>query len=455
MATIAAAGQLTNTVQTAFDLKKPQLSNILFLKYGEQGLPFFNTVMTLGEVKPVAGETFGHYELGWIHRSFTVGGAGASATAGGNPQTITVSTADQQTTTNAVYPRKFDVVRYSNGTLGTITDKTGSNPTTLQITPQSLTGGCPAVSAGDTIIIITNIWGEGTDQPTGATNPATKYTFKTQIIKETVDITGSAMTNQYWYDVDTAGKSAMPYNYLQLEAEYRTLLRISQAMLWMEETTNTGISGTSMTGIFPWLSNNAPQLSVTPGTFSKSTFDQIDRTLSKRRVGGEYLIASGVELNIDMGNALANLFAQNPILFQDTAQGSKFSVYNGEDLGKKLGVSFDFRSIRTQSGRVYTFTQIPQNSFEQMGGAPGFNMGYFGAVIPLDNGTDAKTGQKMARLQYRYKDYGGVSRMMKVWETGANAKTPTNQTDNVAYNTLHEGGNELFGAETWFLIKPQ
>jgi hypothetical protein len=73
----------------------------------------------------------------------------------------------------------------------------------------------------------------------------------------------------------------------------------------------------------------------------------------------------------------------------------------------------------------------------------------------LDNGTDAKTGQKMARLQYRYKDYGGVSRMMKVWETGANAKTPTNQTDNVAYNTLHEGGNELFGAETWFLIKPQ
>lgn len=453
---IAAAGQETNLVQTAFDIKKPQLMNVLFLKYGSEGLPFFNTVMTLGEVKGVAGETFGHYEKGWTHRAFK-SASGVSSPGAGNPQTITVSSADVQQGSNQVYPRVRDVVRYANGVLGTIVDKTevSTGVWELEIEPQQSAGVLPAVSGGETIIIITNMFAEGTNQPEGATNPGIKYTFKTQIIKETSDITGSAMTNQFWYDVDTLGKSQIPFNALQLDAEYRTLLRISFAMLWMEDTTNSTIGGTSMTGIFPWLQNNAPQLSVTPGTFTKSTFDTIDRTLSKRRVGGEYLVMSGVELNLDMGNALANVFAQNPIIFADTPQGSKFSVYNGADMGKKHGVSFNFRSIVTQSGRCYTFTQAPQNSFEQLGGAPGYNMGYFGAVIPLDNGTDGKTGQKMSRLSYRYKDYGGVSRMMRVWETGAMAKNPTNQNDSVQYNTLHEGGNELFGPETWFLIKPQ
>lgn len=451
----ASTGQETVGLQSAFNLLNPQLMNVLFQKYGDQYLPFFNLVMTLGEVKPVAGPTFGHYEGSWIHRSFQVQNDVTSPGLG-NPQTVQVSSLSVQQSTNTVYPRQFDLVRYSNGVSGTITAVSNPSPGVwnLTIQPQDSTSfTIPAVTAGATIIIDSNVFGEGTDQPEGRNNPGIQYLFATQIIKEAFNITGSAMTDELWYTTDNKGNSAMPYPKGQMEAEYREVLEISQAMLFAVPTNNANINGTTMTGLFPWAQANANSMTITPGTFTVQNFDQLSRVFDKRRASSEYLWAAGPDQFRDVENGLADVFSQNPNILAQQNFASKFSISDGTDYAQKYGVSWNFKSVQ-KTGRSYFFTTIPQLSGEQMGGAPGYNDSYRALIIPLDKGIDSKTGNKIARLSYRYKEYGGMNRMMRVWEQGGMAKTPTDGFDRVKYNVLHEGGNQPFGPETWGVVIP-
>lgn len=453
----AFSAQETQVQQTAFNVLKPQLMNVLFKKYDDEFLPFFNLVMTLGEVKAVAGPQFGHYEIGWIHRSFRVQSNVASP---GTGNTITMQVSLLDVTQGAVYPQVRDRVKFKDGvTSGTIIAV--ANPSTnvwnLTIAPQQSTMTIPALTAGDTIIIGGSTFGEGTNAPMGRVNPAIQYLFNTQIIKQAGDITGSALSNQTWYDAFNDGKSAMPFPKLQLETEYRMLQNISYEMLFADPTDTAQqavIGSTTMTGIFPWATAGGNSLAIAPGTFSISHFDQLNRVFDKRRASSEYLWAAGPDQYRDVENGLQNVFTESPNLLGQAGMNSKFTIGDGTDYGTKYGVSFNFKCVQ-KTNRTYYFTTIPQLSAEQLGGAPGFLDSYRAVIIPLGKGTDAKTGAKLSRLGYKFKEYGGINRMMKVTEHGIWANQGANdEFDHRKYNALHEGGTELFGVETWGAIKP-
>jgi hypothetical protein len=448
----AFSAQDTTSLQTAFDVLKPQLMNTLFKKYDDEYLPFFLIVNTLGEVKPVAGGTFGHYEIGWIHRAFTVNSHAAGAA--GASVTLTVTNNSSNITQSNMYPQVRDVVRFASGISATVTAVSTADPYTVTVVPVVSTEAIPAVSTGDTIIITGTNFVEGSTAATGRVNPALKYTFNTQIIKQAVDITGSAMTNETWYDKFSDGKSALPYPKLQLECEYRMLQNISYEMLFSVATDSTqqAITGsTTMTGIFPWAEAGGNKIAIAPQTFTVSHFDQLNRVFDKRRASGEYLWAAGSEQYRDVENGLADLFTQNPNILAQTGFESRFKIGDGTDYGTKYGVSFNFKAVQ-KTGRTFYFTTIPQMSGEQLGGAPGFTDANKAVIIPLGKGTDAKSGAKINRLAYRYKEYGGVSRMMKVTQHGIWAPTANDEFDHAKYNALHEGGNELTGVETWGCI---
>lgn len=453
----AISAQDNTTLQTAFDVLQPQLMNTLFKKYDDEYLPFFLIVNTIGEVTGVAGGTFGHYEVGWTAKAFTVNSHAAGAA--GAAVTLTVTNNSSNITQSKMYPQLYDVVRFSNGVSGTITSVSTANPYTVTITPQLSTaaGLIPAVSTGDTIIITGTQFPEGSTAATGRLVPATKYTFNTQIIKQSFDITGSAMTNQTWYDNFNDGKNAMPYPKGQLEAEYRTIKDISYSMLFSQATDTTQqalIGSTSMTGLFPWAEAGSNKISVAPGTFTISHFDQLNRVFDKRRVASEYLYAAGPDQYRDVENGLADLFTQNPNILAQQGFESRFKIGDGTDYGTKYGVSFNFKAVQ-KTNRTFYFTTIPQMAGEQMGGASGFNDSYRSVIIPLSKGTDARTGGKLSRLSYRYKNYGGYSRMMKVTTHGIWADGGANdEFDHKKYNSLHEGGTELFGVESFGCIVP-
>lgn len=454
MANNAFTGQDNQTLQTAFDVLKPQLMNVLFKKYDDEYLPFFLVVNTIGEVTPVAGPTFGHYEIGWIHRAFTVNSHAAGAA--GAAVTLTVTNNSSNITQSKMYPQLYDVVRFSTGVAGTITAVSTANPYTVTVTPQVSTDAIPAVSTGDSIIITGTQFPEGSTAATGRVNPATKYTFNTQIVKESVDITGSAMTNQTWYDQFNDGKNATPYPKLQLECEYRMLQNISYSMLFSNATDSTQeslIGSKSMTGLFPWAQAGGNVLSIAPQTFTVSHFDQLNRVFDKRRASSEYLWAAGPDQYRDVENGLSDLFTQNPNILAQQGFESRFKIGDGTNYGEKFGVSFNFKAVQ-KTGRTFYFTTIPQMAGEQLGGATGFSDSQRAVIIPLGKASDPKTGAKLSRLSYRYKSYDGVSRMMKVTQHGIWAPTPNDEFDHAKYNALHEGGNELFGVETFGCITP-
>lgn len=450
----AVSAQDNTTLQTAFDVLKPQLMNTLFKKYDDEYLPFFLVVNTIGEVTAVAGGTFGHYEIGWTQKAFTVNSHAAGAA--GAAVTLTVTNNSSNITQSKMYPQLYDVVRFPSGVSATITAVSTANPYTVTVTPQVSTAAIPAVSTGDTLIITGTQFPEGSTAATGRIVPATKYTFNTQIIKQSVDITGSAMTNQTWYDNFTDGKNAQPYPKLQLECEYRMLQNISYSMLFSQATDSTQqslIGSTSMTGLFPWAEAGGNKISVAPGTFTVSYFDQLNRVFDKRRVSSEYLWAAGPDQYRDVENGLADLFTQNPNILAQQGFESRFKIGDGTDYGQKFGVSFNFKAVQ-KTGRTFYFTTIPQMAGEQMGGATGFSDSYRAVIIPLSKGTDAKTGTKLSRLSYRFKSYGGYSRMMKVTQHGIWAPTANDEFDHAKYNALHEGGNELFGVESFGCVVP-
>jgi hypothetical protein len=450
----AFSAQDTTALQTAFDVLKPQLMNTLFKKYDDEYLPFFLIVNTIGEVKPVAGGTFGHYEIGWIHRAFTVNSHAAGAA--GAAVTLTVTNNTSNITQSNMYPQVRDVVRFSNGVSATVTSVSTANPYTVTVVPSVSTEAIPAVSTGDSVIITGTNFVEGSTAATGRVNPALKYTFQTQIVKESVDITGSAMTNETWYDKFNDGKSALPYPKLQLECEYRMLQNISYSMLFSvpTDTTQQAITGsTTMTGIFPWVEAGGNKLAIAPGTFTISHFDQLNRVFDKRRASSEYLWAAGPDQFRDVENGLSDVFTQNPNLFAQKGFESRFAIGEGTNYGEKFGVSFNFKAVQ-KTGRTFYFTSIPQMAGEQLGGAAGFQDSYRSVIIPLGKASDPKSGAKLSRIAYKYKEYGGVSRMMKVTQHGIWAPNANDEFDHAKYNALHEGGNELFGVETWGCVVP-
>lgn len=455
-ATEAASAQDNQTLQTAFNVLKPQLMNVLFKKYDDEYLPFFNIVMTLGEVKPVAGPTFGHYEIGWIVHAFKVQSNVASPGTGAN---IVVQVSLSNVTQGYAYPQLRDRVKFSDGvTSGTViaVANPSANVFNLTIAPQQSTMTIPAQTAGQTIIISGSNFTEGSIAATGRINPAIQYIFNTQIIKQAVDITGSAMTNQTWYDSFNDGKNAMPYPKLQLECEYRMLQNISYEMLFADTTdaTQQGVIGSStMTGIFPWATAGGNKLTITPGTFTIQHFDQLNRVFDKRRASSEYLWAAGPDQYRDVENGLGNLFTENPNILAQQGLTRKFTIGDGTDYATKYGVSFNFQAVQ-KTNRTYYFTTIPQMAGEQLGGAPGFTDSYRAVIIPLGKATEPKTGNKLSRIAYRYKEYGGYNRMMKVTQHGIWAPVANDEYDHAKYNALHEGGNELFGVETWGAITP-
>jgi len=100
------------------------------------------------------------------------------------------------------------------------------------------------------------------------------------------------------------------------------------------------------------------------------------------------------------------------------------------------------------------FLIVANSSSSISSSASGFQDSYRSVIIPLGKGTDAKTGTKLSRLSYRYKNYGGYSRMMKVTTHGIWGDMPNDEFDHKKYNALHEGGTELMGVETFGCVVP-
>jgi hypothetical protein len=138
-----------------------------------------------------------------------------------------------------------------------------------------------------------------------------------------------------------------------------------------------------------------------------SDIDQILLQLDKEGAPAEYAMYVNRATSLDIDDMLANGIAT-----QVTAGlAGQFGAFNNDaDMAVKLG----FKSF-TRGG--YTFHKHDWKLLNDptLGG---LNSSHKGAMIPLSQVADAKSGVKAPALQMNYKAAGSYSREMEHWVTG-------------------------------------
>ena len=404
------------SLATLLDPTKPDVQDLYVSTFGDQGITGF---LELTGAKKNAGtsDEAEWYEEGRLHK--TIAYTGSTAATGSANATLTVT---------GIPCRANDVLLLGTGER-VVVIKTATNA--LDVV--RLDGEALAASLTGTAAIIGNTYAQGTDQPsefftTGLTRMRNPYI----ITKEMYEVNGSQATNIGWLNVNG---QYMWYLKNEMDARKRFMNQREMMLMYSQldntsaaaptgtagnialggiETAATGdASGTipGSEGYFQAVERRGIVATVSGGAqgsfASMSDMDQIILELDKEGAPAEYAMYLNRKTSLDIDDMLANGIAT-----QVTAGlAGQFGAFNNDaDMAVKLG----FKSF-TRGG--YTFHKHDWKLLNDptLGG---LNNIHKGAMIPLSQVADAKSGAKAPALQMNYKAAGSYSREMEHWVTG-------------------------------------
>lgn len=409
MTPVNVADVVTQNIISALGVLKPQELQTLMQPYGDQGMTFFQELVGLGFTKPVPGTTYYTTEEARFNEIFTVNAAADPGV--GADQNLVVQPA--YTDNGKVYPRVGDLIfNPLVRVLGKIINKSvTAGVVTLTVRPLQTTENLGAASAGATFVIFSSSFAEGTGQPESAIPKVLKYANNTQIIKETVGTTGTALTDEIWFNATEDGKGIPQYFSLAtIAAEYRQYKKIDGALLYGENNDNLGSDESTTQGIIPTAINADGYLGAV--TLDAAGFDSVDaylRTVYAPNVMCAQL-ASGkyrqMENNLQSYFANANIEQVNRVMNENNFGGPE-----------SLDAVVSYQTL-IKSGRVFKMKNL--RSFDDpttwnITGAPFQNYGLF---FPMTKTRDGE-GNLTTYLGVRYKALGAYNRMLETWYDGA------------------------------------
>jgi hypothetical protein len=465
MALAQIAAQYQSNFVSAYDVHKPDVLSKMFNRYGDQGSSWFLTLEKLGFVKPVAATSYSHYENELKNPTFKAAGT-TSVGSPGLAVNITLSTADVNSTGQS-YPRQFEIVYFKGGQLGIIMSVTvGGSPsytTVLSVKPLKGTDSIPGVDAGEEISIISNAHSEGSDQPKGVVPGATKRTNYTQIMKETLAVTGTELTNQTWFDgwVEVPGSvngteqiasGNSWYNLNWMDMEWRIGKQVSGALLFGETSDNITDTATNLPinttqGLIPTIRNLGNTETYVPGAFSVTDFDAYGRILDREYAGDYVLGLTSKSFSDEIENTMVAYLANTNIIYEIEQQlGSRFGVD-----GKSISIDFNYLK---KSQRTFMFKRMMEFSNRQTFGIANSVTDGYGVFLPMNKVKDAKSGKMLDNIGARYKNLNGYSRKMEVWSV--NGAGPGMKVSSVDVNKSFirtDMGAHIMGANQMILVK--
>jgi len=466
MALAQIAAQYQSNFVSAYDVHKPDVLSKMFNRYGDQGSSWFLTLEKLGFVKPVAATQYSHYENELKNLTFTV----EVGTAGGTGATkAVVLQAANVNTLGQSYPRVNEIVFFKGGQLGIITSitvgATAPFTTTLYVTPLKASGVIPAVTAGEEVSLISNAHAEGSDQPKGVVPGATKRTNYTQIMKETLAVTGTELTNQTWFDgwIEVPGSvngseqiasGNSWYNLNWMDMEWRIGKQVSGALLFGETNDNplavdptSGLPLSTTKGLIPTIKDQGNTETYVPGSFSVTDFDAYGRILDREYAGDYVLGLTSKSFSDEIENTMVAYLANTNIIYEIEQQlGSRFGVD-----GKSISIDFNYLK---KSQRTFMFKRMMEFSNRQTFGIANSVTDGYGVFLPMNKVKDAKSGKMLDNIGARYKNLNGYSRKMEVWSV--NGAGPGMKVSSVDVNKSFirtDMGAHIMGANQMILVK--
>lgn len=446
-------------IWSAIDYFKPQDVNVKYKQHGDQFLPLFMILRSMGRERMISNTTWFGFEDQEIHVTIHAFG-GVGDPGAGNPGTLvldaSLSDVDSQGYT---YLRERDIIRTPNGTNAYVTNMIQVSPTQVSftITPLNINLSIGAIPAGQEMAIISGASAEGTGPVAPATRRSYRKDFYLQTIKEHIAIEGGTLSDEVYPKFMEDGKTIIGvYSEAVDDLEYRLNLKINGAHWTGQENSNGlyqvgGGGGNNTVWTTGGLLPAAAQYGMTyptGGVFPLSYFDDLTTYLTQQRVQSEYMMFMH---GIALGNAINNtLYAANLNTAVDYTMISK-SLYSDN---KDLAMSISFSQYMHNTGYKFLFRRMDDFSNPTTFGVPAYGFDQTGLIMPLNKFKDPESGAIQNNIEFVYKEMGKYSRRYKMWTiSGAGEQelqlTANDWTDTYAQATT---GMQIFKANQFILL---
>ena len=424
-------------------LLKPQYYDKFVEKYGNQNYTQLLEMIGLKAVVP--GREFFHFEsYGKLHSSFKIT---ASTTTSVTNSGVTVTlTSGSHYNSGAQSPiRVGEVVEAaSSGVQYKITavSKASAGAHTATIVP--LKNASSTLAIGE-LFLFRGIAeaGEASSATDTLANLTEKKLFTTTEIREDFKITDRAKIEEIYLNFE--GGSFYTYKGLD-EAVRRFMNNKEFKMVFGSDADNlTGTVGSK--GLIPQIEAGGQtyQYDITANVagFGIEDFHNLVRQIDFNGGSQEYHFLMDSYLRSAVDDALFAKYQNGAIVWANVGGSQDVAVKYGFDSIKIDGVTFHMKKY------------LPFNSdaiYGQSLASNGNKYDFYGALIPMKEGRDAQSGDKIPAIRI-VSNQVEAGKDVKVWETGALAKVPTSSTMELNVHHMAYCGLQVFAANQFIIVK--
>jgi len=413
------------TIDNLIKATKDEVMPDLVETYGDQGITGF--LKLTGAINAGgASDQIDWWEAGRRHKTlaYTAGNTTIDG-SGSDFVTITDAAVKAGCQANDVLMDASSGARFivKSGGFGT---GTATNVVLLKLDGTDVgTSDIDASTTGGTLVILGNMYAQGTNQPTAfRESDIVRYKNPFMIVKGRHEVNGSQATNIGW--VNVGGGEHRWFMYAEAEARKRFEDQREMMMLFGEKMA-TGGSDTALDnvlagseGYFAAVEDRGINISNANSNplDSFAEFDDIIIELDKQGAPSEYAMYVNRKQDLAIDDMLASGIATGVT----AGLAGQFGAFNNSaDMAVKLG----FKSF-TRGG--YTFHKHDWKLLNDptLLGASNYVQG---AMVPMSQVTDARSGMKAPSLAMYYKEANGYSREMDHWVTGGGVLGHTNNGD--------------------------
>jgi hypothetical protein len=442
------------TIDSLIKTTKDHVLPDLVETYGDQGITGF--LKLTGAIN--AGGTsdqFDWWELGRRHSKLAY--TSGHTTINGSGETVTINSASDVASNVQANDVVMDAATGARFIVKSGGSGTGSAADVVLVKlddSASVEDTDIDASAGGTLIKLGNMYAQGTNQPTAYDDIGVrKYSNSYMIVKGRYEVNGSQATNIGWVNI---GGGEYRW-FMKGEQEARAKFEDQREMMLLFGQKRDDATGTG--------SNLDDELAGSEGYFSAiedrgivvqnananpmdsfAEFDDLILELDKQGAPSEY----AMYLNRKQSLAIDDMLAAGIATGVTAGLPAQFGAFqNDSDMAVKLG----FKSF-TRGG--YSFHK---HDWKLLNDPTLLGAGNFlqGAMVPLMNVTDARSGVNVPALSMFYKEANGYSREMEHWVTGGGVLGHTNNgdagTDQAAFHYRSEIGLCVRAANQHVMIK--
>jgi hypothetical protein len=432
-------GQVARQFVSDLSILKPQYYDKFIEKYGSQN--YTQLLEALGMKATVPSREFFHFESkGKLHSAVQLDGGALANVAAGAPVDVAISSAFVDGGKSPL--RVGEVVENAaTGVQYKITAVASATACTIRPLDSAIDANTDLGANSTAHLLFRGISeaGEASTRFNSLTGLTEKKTFFTTEIREDFSITDRAKIEELYFEVN--GQAY--YTYKGLDEAVRRFMNNKEFKLMFGKPTNN-ISGTvGTTGLVPQIEAGGQtyQWNASSSGFTIDDFHALARLADFNGGSSEYHFLMDSYLRTVVDDALFNKYTNGAIQWAAVGGSNEVAIKYGFDSLKIDGTTFHLKKY------------LPFNAEAVYGVAPSTE--YYknsGILIPVKEGRDAQTGDKIPSLRIVYNEVE-AGKEIKVWETGALAKVPT--SDKMELNVHHMAycGIQLFAANQYISVK--